>query len=41
MKKTQRRGSDKKPTMPEIGTAKNKLGRKLTQRSLRFQKTFG
>ena len=39
MKKTQHRGSDKKPNMLETGTAKNELSRKLTQLSLRFQKT--
>ena len=38
-KKTQRRGSDKKPNMLETGTAKNELSRKFTRLSLRFQKT--
>ena len=40
MKKTQHRGSDKKHSMLETETVKNKLSRKLTQLSLRFQKTF-
>ena len=41
MKKTQRRGGDKKPTQLETGTVKIELSRKLTQLSLRFQKTSG
>ena len=41
MQKTQRRGSEKKPTVLETGTEKNKLIRKLTKHSLRFQKTIG
>ena len=41
MKKTQHSGSDKKPSMLETRTVKNELSRKLTQLSLRFQKTFG
>ena len=41
MKKIQHRESDKKPSMLETETVKNKLSRKLTQLSLRFQKTFG
>ena len=40
-KKTQHRGSDKKPSMLETGTAKYKLSRKLKQLGLRFQKTSG
>ena len=39
--KTQCRASDKRPSMLETGIAKNKLSRKLTQLSLRFQKTSG
>ena len=38
-KKTQHRGSDKKPNALEMGTVKNELSRKHTQLSLRFQKT--
>ena len=37
-KQTQRRGNDKKPIMLATGTVKNKVSRKLTQLSLRFQK---
>ena len=40
-KKTQHRGSDKKPSMLETRTVKNKLKRKLTWLRLRFQKTSG
>ena len=40
-KKTKYRGSDKKSSVLETGTVKNKLSRKLTQLSLRFQKTSG
>ena len=40
-KKTQHGGSDKKPSLLKTGTAKHKLSRKLTQLSLRFQKTSG
>ena len=40
-KKTQGRGSDKKPSVLETGTAKNEFSRKLTWLSLRFQKTSG
>ena len=32
-------GSDKRPIVLETGTGKNKLSRKLTRLSLRFQKT--
>ena len=39
MKKTQWRGSDKKPSVLATGTVKNQLSRKLTRLSLRFQKT--
>ena len=39
MKKTQHRGSDKKPIMLETGTVRKELSRKLMQLSLRFQKT--
>jgi len=39
-KKTQHSKSDKKPSMLETRTMKNELSRKLTQLSLRFQKTF-
>ena len=38
-KKTQCRGSDKKPSILETRTVKNKLSRKLMRLSLRFQKT--
>ena len=41
MKKTQHRGSDKKPSVLKTRTVKNELSRKLTQLSLRFQKTSG
>ena len=40
MKKTQHRGSDKKPSMLETGS-ENQFGRKLMQLSLRCQKTSG
>ena len=39
MMKTQHSKSDKKPSVLETGTAKNKLSRKLTWLSFRFQKT--
>ena len=39
MEKTQCRGNDKKPRILETLTVKNKLCRKLTRLSLRFQKT--
>ena len=38
-KKTQHRGSDKKPNGLDTGTVKNELIRKLKQLSLRFQET--
>ena len=41
MMKTQHRESDKKPSILETGTAKNKLSRKLTWLSVKFQKTSG
>ena len=41
VKKTQGRGSDKKPIMLETRTAKNELSRKLTRLRLRFVKTSG
>ena len=40
MKKTQHRGGDKKDSIMETETVKNKLKRKLMQLSLRFLKTF-
>ena len=41
VKKTQLRESDQKPRVLGIRTAENKLSQKLTQLSLRFQKTSG
>ena len=41
VKKTQCRWSDKKPSTLEMGTLKNKLSRKLTRLSLKFQKISG
>ena len=41
VKKTQRRGSDKKPGMMETGAVKNKLKRKPTCLGLRLQKASG
>ena len=38
---TQLRGSDKRPIVLETGTVRDELSRKLTQLSLRFQKTSG
>ena len=36
---TQLRGSDKRPIVLETGTVRDELSRKVTQLSLRFQKT--
>ena len=40
-KKTQSKGTNKRPIVPETRTVKNELSRKLTRLSLRFQKTSG
>ena len=40
-KTTQRKESDKRPIVPETGTPRNELSRKLTRLSLRLQKASG
>ena len=41
MKKTQTKGSDERPIIPETRTATNELGSKLMWLSLRVQMTSG